>query len=349
MRGSQTKAQSAERAAGSGAHGVGRWVEEAREELGLAGWHPDRPRGRHSLSVPVGIPSFGSKGGVAFGVAIGIAFAIALGATRSRVGGDATGGESAGNVSSTEDGGPTQPSNMDESDDEAAGSPPTDPDERDRLDIGDIGVSEAGGYPDIAEIEWIRTRTRVRVRRAWVRGGARARAAERGGGGGRTGGVTATCRPGRAGAAAPATVAGLDVAYAQSGDLLAAAVTVLDARTLTVVDEAVSVGRPAFGYVPGLFAFRELPALLAALDRLTTCPELLVCDGHGLAHPRRFGLACHLGVVTGLPAIGVGKTALVGEWAPPGGRAGCPVAAARRWRGGRAGAADPGRGQAGLR
>ncbi|MEU5783580.1 deoxyribonuclease V [Micromonospora lupini] len=119
------------------------------------------------------------------------------------------------------------------------------------------------------------------------------------------------------GPTSPATVAGLDVAYAESGDLLAAAVTVLDARTLAVVDSAVSVGRPAFGYVPGLFAFRELPALLAALDTLTTIPDLLVCDGHGVAHPRRFGLACHLGVVTGLPTIGVGKTPLVGAWAPP--------------------------------
>lgn len=120
------------------------------------------------------------------------------------------------------------------------------------------------------------------------------------------------------GPTAPATVAGLDVAYAESGDRLAAAVTVLDARTLAVVDSAVSIGRPAFDYVPGLFAFRELPALLDALDRLSTRPELLVCDGHGLAHPRRFGLACHLGVVTGLPAIGVGKTPLVGQWEEPG-------------------------------
>lgn len=124
------------------------------------------------------------------------------------------------------------------------------------------------------------------------------------------------------GPTAPATVAGLDVAYAESGDRLAAAVTVLDAATLAVVDEAVSVGRPAFGYVPGLFAFRELPALLAALDRLAVRPDLLVCDGHGLAHPRRFGLACHLGLVTGLPAIGVGKTPLVGAWAEPGPRRG---------------------------
>ncbi|MEU9504919.1 endonuclease V [Micromonospora sp. NPDC048170] len=127
------------------------------------------------------------------------------------------------------------------------------------------------------------------------------------------------------GPAEPATVAGLDVAYAESGDRLAAAVTVLDARTLAVVDSAVSVGRPAFEYVPGLFAFRELPALLDALDRLTVRPELLVCDGHGLAHPRRFGLACHLGVVTGLPAIGVGKTPLLGTWTPPADRRGAWV------------------------
>ncbi|GLY21925.1 endonuclease V [Micromonospora sp. NBRC 101691] len=120
------------------------------------------------------------------------------------------------------------------------------------------------------------------------------------------------------GPAEPATVAGLDVAYSEDGDRLAAAVTVLDARTLRVVDSAVVIGRPAFDYVPGLFAFRELPALLDALERLTTRPDLLVCDGHGLAHPRRFGLACHLGVLTGLPAIGVGKTPLVGTGDPPG-------------------------------
>lgn len=118
----------------------------------------------------------------------------------------------------------------------------------------------------------------------------------------------------------PRTVAGLDVAYAGPGDAddrLAAAAVVLDARTLEVVDEAVVVGRAAFPYIPGLFAFREVPALLTVLDRLTTAPEVLVCDGHGLAHPRRFGLACHLGVLTDLPAVGVGKTPLVGRWAPP--------------------------------
>jgi deoxyribonuclease V len=63
-----------------------------------------------------------------------------------------------------------------------------------------------------------------------------------------------------------------------------------------------------------LFAFREVPPLVAALRELTTVPDLLVCDGYGLAHPRRFGLACHLGVLTGLPSIGVGKTAFIGEY-----------------------------------
>lgn len=120
----------------------------------------------------------------------------------------------------------------------------------------------------------------------------------------------------------PETVAGLDVAYAEGGDRLAAAVTVLDARTLRVVDSAVATGRPAFDYVPGLFAFREVPALLDAVGRLARLPDLLICDGHGLAHPRRFGLACHLGLLTGLPTIGVGKTPLVGTWQPPGERRG---------------------------
>ncbi|MFC7531372.1 deoxyribonuclease V [Actinoplanes sp. GCM10030250] len=118
------------------------------------------------------------------------------------------------------------------------------------------------------------------------------------------------------GPASPATVAGLDVAY--DGDRLAAAVVVLDLADLSVRDTAVIRSRPAFPYVPGLFAFREVPALLEALEKLTVRPDVLICDGHGLAHPRRFGLASHLGVLTGLPAFGVGKTRLVGEHEPVG-------------------------------
>jgi deoxyribonuclease V len=120
-----------------------------------------------------------------------------------------------------------------------------------------------------------------------------------------------------AGPAAVRTVAGLDVAYAD--DRLAAAAVVLDAESLDVIEEATVLDRPGFPYVPGLFAFRELPALVGALRRLNVTPDLLVCDGHGLAHPKRFGLACHLGVLTGLPSIGVGKTRLVGSCDEPGG------------------------------
>ncbi|MEU6552311.1 endonuclease V [Streptomyces sp. NPDC046915] len=102
-------------------------------------------------------------------------------------------------------------------------------------------------------------------------------------------------------------VTGVDVAYDDERDVVAAAAVVLDGATLEVVAEATAVGRVSFPYVPGLLAFRELPTVLAALDALPVPPGLVVCDGYGLAHPRRFGLAGHLGVLTGLPTIGVAK------------------------------------------
>ncbi|MEU6851311.1 endonuclease V [Actinacidiphila alni] len=123
------------------------------------------------------------------------------------------------------------------------------------------------------------------------------------------------------GPAAPRLVAGLDVAYAGdgrgTGDLVAAAVVVIDMATLEVVERATATATTAFPYIPGLFAFRELPVLVEALRALRgPAPDLLLCDGHGLAHPRRFGLACHLGVLTGLPTAGVAKTPFVGRHHP---------------------------------
>ncbi len=115
----------------------------------------------------------------------------------------------------------------------------------------------------------------------------------------------------------PPTVTGLDVAY-DEGDGITAAVVTLDTADLSVVEQRTVRAAATFPYEPGLFAFRELPPLLAALDLLDHTPDVLVCDGHGLAHPRRFGLACHLGVLTGLPAFGVGKTRFVGEHDEPG-------------------------------
>lgn len=111
--------------------------------------------------------------------------------------------------------------------------------------------------------------------------------------------------------------AGLDVAYAKGSERLAAAVAVLDATSCRTVETAVAVGSAAFAYVPGLFAFRELPGLVNALRQLRLVPDLLVCDGHGIAHPRRFGLACHVGVLTGLPTVGAAKAPLVGEYEQP--------------------------------
>ncbi|GAA4043864.1 endonuclease V [Hymenobacter glaciei] len=112
------------------------------------------------------------------------------------------------------------------------------------------------------------------------------------------------------------TVAGVDVAYEKNSNRLVAAVAVLDATSLKVIQIASYHGEATFPYIPGLFSFRELPAVLAALEQLAAKPDLLVCDGQGFAHPRRFGLACHLGVATGLPTIGCAKTRLLGEYAP---------------------------------
>lgn len=117
-------------------------------------------------------------------------------------------------------------------------------------------------------------------------------------------------------------VAGADVSYDRGSPVLYASAVVLDAASLAVVEVAGATQRASFPYVPGYLSFRELPALLAAFARLRTRPDLVLCDGHGRAHPRRFGLACHFGVALDLPVIGCAKSRLVGEHAAPGARRG---------------------------
>ena len=113
-------------------------------------------------------------------------------------------------------------------------------------------------------------------------------------------------------------VAGVDCAFSSDGaDCLAAAV-VWDVTGAEVVEERI-VHRPLrFPYVPGLLSFRELPAVLAALRAVRAPVDAVLTDGHGFAHPRRFGIACHLGVLCGVPTAGVAKSVLVGDFDPPG-------------------------------
>ncbi len=113
-------------------------------------------------------------------------------------------------------------------------------------------------------------------------------------------------------------VAGLDVGFEAGGTLTRAAVVVLSFPELQPLDQAVARQPTTFPYIPGLLSFREVPALLATLADLSMPPDLLLCDGQGLAHPRRCGLACHLGVLTGFPSIGVAKSRLIGSPDPLG-------------------------------
>lgn len=110
-----------------------------------------------------------------------------------------------------------------------------------------------------------------------------------------------------------ARVAGVDVGFEDGGRTTRAAVAVLAADGLELVESAVAREPTRFPYVPGLLSFREVPAVLAALDRLATLPDLVLCDGQGIAHPRRLGIACHLGVLLDLPTVGVAKSRLVGS------------------------------------
>ena len=123
------------------------------------------------------------------------------------------------------------------------------------------------------------------------------------------------------------TVAGCDLAFlgrGRRGDTARAAVVLLSYPDLQLLEQQVAEAPVTFPYVPGLLAFRELPALLQAFEKLQQAPDLLLVDGQGYAHPRRFGIACHLGLLLDLPIIGVAKSRLTGAHDEP-----APAAGAR--------------------
>jgi deoxyribonuclease V len=121
------------------------------------------------------------------------------------------------------------------------------------------------------------------------------------------------------------TVAGVDVGFEDDGRTARAAVAVLALPRLELAERAVARVPVRFPYVPGLLSFREAPAVLAAFERLQTAPDLILYDGQGIAHPRRFGIASHVGLLLDRPTIGVAKSRLVGEHRAPPGRRGAWV------------------------
>ncbi|HIE51932.1 MAG TPA: deoxyribonuclease V [Armatimonadetes bacterium] len=111
-------------------------------------------------------------------------------------------------------------------------------------------------------------------------------------------------------------VAGADLAFDRNSDTAYAGIVVLRLPSMEVVAQVGVQAETTFPYVPGLLSFRETPPLLKAWEQLKVKPEALICDGHGQAHPRRFGIACHLGLVFDVPTIGCAKSILVGHHGP---------------------------------
>ncbi|MBD2683180.1 MULTISPECIES: deoxyribonuclease V [Nostoc] len=109
-------------------------------------------------------------------------------------------------------------------------------------------------------------------------------------------------------------VAGVDMGFEADGTISRAAVAVLSFPDLQVIETSLAHRPTSFPYIPGFLSFREIPAVLDALEKIKTTPDLILCDGQGIAHPRRFGIASHLGVLLDMPTIGVAKSLLIGKY-----------------------------------
>lgn len=112
-------------------------------------------------------------------------------------------------------------------------------------------------------------------------------------------------------------VAGADISFDKGSDRVFAAIVVLRVPDLRVIEEAAVEDVARFPYIPGLLSFRESPSLLKACEKLRTEPDVIMLDGQGIAHPRRMGIACHLGLLLDIPTVGCAKSVLVGDYDDP--------------------------------
>ena len=120
----------------------------------------------------------------------------------------------------------------------------------------------------------------------------------------------------------PTIVAGLDCAFSKDGKIIFAAAVVIDTSDFSIIETTTANRKVVFPYIPGLLSFRETPACIDAIEKLKTRPDVFIVDGQGIAHPRRLGIASHIGLLIDKPTIGCAKSRLIGTFEEPGNKKG---------------------------